>query len=69
VQQCDRRSRLADVLAEIIRQPVVTSVGVARQLRITQQAASRLLQALQEAGLASEVTGRTTWRVYAVALG
>jgi hypothetical protein len=67
VQQCDRRSRLGDVLAEMVRQPVVTSVGIARQLRMTQQAASRLLQALAEAGLATEVTGRATWRVYAVA--
>lgn len=67
LKKCDRRSRLGDVLAEMVRQPVVTSVGIARQLRMTQQAASRLLQVLAEAGLATEVTGRTTWRVYAVA--
>lgn len=69
VRQRDRRSRLADVLAELVRQPVVTSVGIARQLHMTQQAASRLLQELTEAGLATEVTGRASWRVYAVAPG
>jgi DNA-binding transcriptional ArsR family regulator len=67
VRQRDRRSRLADVLAELVRQPVVTSVSIARQLQLTQQASSRLLQELEEAGLAIEVTGRATWRVYAVA--
>lgn len=66
--QLDRRSRLPEVVTEILRQPVVTSVGLARRLQITPQATSRLLHELEQSGLVTEVTGRMTWRVYAAAL-
>jgi DNA-binding MarR family transcriptional regulator len=62
----DRRSRLAEVLDAVLRTPALTPKALARQLRITPQAATRLLATLAEAGIVAEITGRKSFRAFAV---
>jgi len=62
------RSRLPELAKLLIRHPVVTAGVAARELDVTQQAAVRLLQGLQRAGLAAEATGRRTFRAWMAAM-
>jgi hypothetical protein len=64
----DARSRLAAVVDELVRAPIVTPAGVAAALRITPQAVTSILRKLQTAGLAREVTGRESFRAFAAKL-
>ena len=53
-------------LAKEARQPAVTAKSLARHLRITPQAALRLLVALAKAGVVRETTGRRSFRAFAI---
>jgi len=60
------RSRLSATLDAVLRVPLVTARDLARTLDITPQAALALLRQLAEAGLIREVTGRASWRAFAL---
>jgi hypothetical protein len=62
----DRRSRLPDALEALLRAPVLTPKALAARLRIAPQTATSLLRDLQAAGLVREVTGRESFRAFAV---
>jgi HTH DNA binding domain len=65
-QGIDPRGRLADAIDFVLREPAVTAKSLARYLRITPQAALRLLHALAKAGVVRETTGRRSFRAFAV---
>ena len=62
----DRRSRLPDALDALLRGPVLTPKALAAQLRIVPQTATALLRTLQTEGVVREVTGRGSFRAFAV---
>jgi len=62
----DKRSRLPAVVELLVRQPALTAPALARRLAITPQAALRLLSRLEQAQLVREVTGRGSFRAFAV---
>ena len=62
----DRRSRLPDALEALLRAPVLTPKALAAQLRIAPQTATALLRTLQAEGVVREVTGRGSFRAFAV---
>ena len=64
--QADRRSRLSDALDAALRTPALTPKALAGKLRVAPQTATALLHALQTAGLLREVTGRRSFRAFAV---
>jgi DNA binding protein with HTH domain len=59
-----RRSRLPDAVDAVLRSHIVTAASLARQLRVTPQAAWALLRQLAAAGMVREATGRASWRAY-----
>ena len=62
----DCRSRLPDALDALLRAPVLTPKALAAQLRIAPQTATALLRTLQAEGVVREVTGRGSFRAFAV---
>jgi hypothetical protein len=62
----DKRSRLPDARDALLRAPVLTPKALATQLRIAPQTATALLRTLQEKGVVREVTGRGSFRAFAV---
>ena len=62
----DRRSRSPDALDALLRAPVLTPKALAAQLRIVPQTATALLRTLQTEGVVREVTGRGSFRAFAV---
>ena len=62
----DRRSRLPDALDALLRAPVLTPKALAAQLGIVPQTATALLRTLQTEGVVREVTGRGSFRAFAV---
>jgi DNA-binding MarR family transcriptional regulator len=66
VQDLDKRSQLGAATQAVLRLPAITPKGLARQLDITPQAALRLLARLTDAGVIREVTGRKSFRAFAV---
>ena len=62
----DKRSRLPDALDALLRAPVLTPKALAAQLRIAPQTATALLRTLQDKGVVREVTGRGSFRAFAV---
>jgi HTH DNA binding domain len=60
------RSRLPDALDAVLRVPVVTADSLAQLIRVTPRAALGLLGQLAAAGVVREVTGRASWRAYAL---
>jgi DNA-binding MarR family transcriptional regulator len=64
----DKRSRLPATVDLLLRQPALTAPSLARQLDITPQAALRLFTRLEQAGLVREVTGRDSFRAFALAI-
>jgi hypothetical protein len=64
--RCDRRSRLPDAVDELLRVPALTPKALAARLSIAPQTATSLLRSLAAAGLVGEVTGRGSFRAFAV---
>jgi hypothetical protein len=64
----DKRSRLPATVDLLLRNPALTAPALARQLDITPQAALRLFARLEQAGLVREVTGRDSFRAFALAV-
>jgi HTH DNA binding domain len=62
----DKRSRLPDALEALLRTPVLTPKALAGQLGIAPQTGTALLRALQAKGVVREVTGRGSFRAFAV---
>ncbi len=50
------------------RRMLITPMGLAAELKVTRQAALRMLRTLREAGLGREVTGRENFRAFSVEL-
>jgi HTH DNA binding domain len=63
---CDRRSRLPDAVEALLRVPVLTPKALSARLRIAPQTGTALLRALHETGLVREVTGRRSFRAFAI---
>jgi len=64
--RCDKRSRLPDTIETLLRVPVLTSKALAGKLRVAPQTATALLRDLRAAGLVREVTGRGSFRAFAL---
>ena len=63
---CDRRARLPAALDAVLRSPVLTPKGLAAELAITPQTATALLRELRAAELVTEITGRRSFRAFAI---
>src|SRR3954447_20280620 len=62
----DKRSRLPATVDLLLRHPALTAPALARRLDITPQASLRLFARLEQAGLVREVTGRKSFRAFAL---
>jgi HTH DNA binding domain len=62
----DRRSRLADAIDALLRAPALTPKALAAKLKVAPQTGTALLRELQAKGLAREVTGRGSFRAFAI---
>jgi hypothetical protein len=62
----DKRSRLPDALEALLRAPVLTPKALAGELGIAPQTGTALLRELQDKGVVREVTGRGSFRAFAV---
>jgi hypothetical protein len=60
-----RPGALARLVPLLLVKPVQTPEGVARQLGLTLSGAGKLLGRATELGIAVEISGRLSWRVYA----
>jgi hypothetical protein len=60
------RSRLPDAADAVLRAHIVTAASLAVSIRVTPQAALGLLRQLTANGVVREVTGRASWRAYAL---
>jgi hypothetical protein len=60
------RSKLPTAFDAVLRAPVITARGLAKQLDITPQAALSLLQQLTAANIIREATGRASWRAFTI---
>jgi hypothetical protein len=60
-------SHMAALIDLLIRTPAVSALAASRSLRITPHAARAMLTALEDRRLVREVTGRGSFRLYAVA--
>ena len=62
----DKRSRLPDAIEALLRTPVLTPKALAGKLGIAPQTATALLRALQAKRVVREVTGRGSFRAFAI---
>jgi hypothetical protein len=62
----DKRSRLPDAIDALLRAPALTPKALAVTLGIAPQTATALLRALQAKGVVREVTGRGSFRAFAI---
>ena len=62
----DKRSRLPDAIEALLRTPVLTPKALAGTLGIAPQTATALLRELQAKGVVREVTGRGSFRAFAI---
>lgn len=60
------RSRLPHALDALLRAPIVTAESLAESIGVTPRAALEFLRQLTAAGIVREVTGRASWRAYAL---
>src|SRR5947199_152310 len=66
VADCDRRSRLPAAVAAVLRNAVLTPKGLAAELAIASQTATAILRELRTAKLVTEITGRRSFRAFAI---
>ena len=66
VAGCDRRSRLPDAIDALLRTPALTPKTLAARLRIAPQTGTAVLRELEGRGFVREVTGRGSYRAFAV---
>jgi hypothetical protein len=66
IARCDKRARLPDALEALLRVPVLTPKALAARLKVAPQTATALLRALQGRGVVREVTGRGSFRAFAL---
>jgi HTH DNA binding domain len=62
----DKRSRLPDALDALLRVPALTPKALAARLKVAPQTGTALLQELQGRGVVREVTGRGSFRAFAI---
>ena len=62
----DRRSRLPDALDALLRVPALTPKALAARLKVAPQTGTALLRELQGRGVVREVTGRGSFRAFAI---
>jgi hypothetical protein len=62
----DKRSRLPDALDALLREPALTPKALAARLKVAPQTGTALLRALQGRGVVREVTGRGSFRAFAI---
>jgi hypothetical protein len=62
----DRRSRLADAVAALLAAPALTPKALAARLKVAPQTGTALLRELQANGVARELTGRGSFRAFAL---
>ena len=62
----DKRSRLPDALDALLRAPALTPKALAARLKVAPQTGTALLRALQGRGVVREVTGRGSFRAFAI---
>ena len=62
----DKRSRLPDALDALLRVPALTPKALAARLKVAPQTGTALLRALQGRGVVREVTGRGSFRAFAI---
>ena len=62
----DKRSRLPDALDALLRTPALTPKALAARLKVAPQTGTALLRALQGRGVVREVTGRGSFRAFAI---
>ena len=62
----DKRSRLPDALDALLRAPALAPKALAARLKVAPQTGTALLRALQGRGVVREVTGRGSFRAFAV---
>jgi hypothetical protein len=63
---CDRRSRLPDALDALLLVPALTPKALAARLNIAPQTGTALLRELRARGIVREVTGRGSFRAFAI---
>ena len=61
-----KRSRIGDAIDAAVRTPVLTAASLGKRLKITPQAAARLLVEMAEAKIVREATGRKSFRAYVI---
>jgi len=66
IADCDRRSRLPAALDAVLRSAVLTPKGLAAELAIAPQTATALLRELRAAKVVTEITGRRSFRAFAI---
>jgi hypothetical protein len=68
--KADRRSRLPDAIETVLRVPVLTptalALALAQKLLVAPQTATALLRDVRSAGVVREVTGRGSFRAFAI---
>jgi HTH DNA binding domain len=64
--RCDRRSRLPDAVDALLRVPALTPKALATRLHVAPQTATALLRELQAKRLIRELTGRGSFRAFAL---
>jgi hypothetical protein len=64
--KADRRSRLPDAIETVLRVPVLTPTALAQKLLVAPQTAAALLRDVRSAGVVREVTGRGSFRAFAI---
>ena len=62
----DKRSRLPDALDALLRVPALTPKALATRLKVAPQTGTALLRVLQGRGVVREVTGRGSFRAFAI---
>ena len=62
----DKRSRLPDALDALLRVPALTPKALAARLKVAPQTGTALLRELQGRGVVREVTGRGSFRAFAI---